>query len=134
MKRTVCYAFFEDITPEKDSFDQLQMVAESIGSSISVILLKQDGQELLYANKTFFQWVDEDQESYDSDILRYNMSFVLDEDREAMADAINNSIRTGTPQEVRYRFLRPGEPMRWMSRRLTAIKRAESETYLSFLL
>ncbi len=122
--------FFEDITPEKDSFVQLRLVAESIGESISVLLLKKEGQELLYANSTFYEWVGASREEYNSDTLRYNMSFVAEEDRDDMAAAIHKAIFTGEPQELEYRFLRPGEAMRWMNRRLTAVRRDEAGAYL----
>lgn len=122
--------FFEDVTPEKDSFEQLRLVAESTGSSISVILMKKGTQELLFANSTFFKWVGADREKYDSDTLKYNMSFVAEEDREGMAAAIRNSILTGEPQELEYRYMRPSEPMRWMSRQLTALRRGETDAYL----
>lgn len=122
--------FFEDITPEKDSFDQLRLIVENIGNSISVLLLRNGDKELIYANSTFFKWVNADPSTYNSDTLEYSMSFVLNEDREGIATAVKNSIFTNEPQEVEYRFQCPGEKVKWMSRRLTTVKCDEDNTYL----
>ncbi len=122
--------FFEDVTTEKDSLEQLGLVAENIGSSISVLLMKGEKVELLYANDTFFKWVGAEREHYGEDTLEYNMSFVAEGDRPATLAAVYQSARTGEPQDLEYRFLRPDEPPRWLNRRLAAIKRDEQGAFL----
>ncbi len=119
-----------EIAPEKDGLAQLSLVAENIGSSITVLLLQGKKLSLLYANDTFFEWVGSDREHYGEDILRENMTFVAEDDRPATLEAVYRSVLTGEPQDVEYQFVRPGEPPRWMRRRLAAIKRDGPDTYL----
>ncbi len=122
--------FFEDVTPEKESCEQLHLVAQNIGSSISVLLVTGEKGRLLYANDTFFKWVGTERDHYSEDVLEYNMSFVAPEDRPATLAAVHKSALTGEPQDLEYRFLRPGEPPRWMNRRLAALKRDEPDSFL----
>lgn len=115
---------------ENDSLERLNLVAETIGSSISVLLLKEGKLSLLYANDTFFKFVGVERDHYCEDTLRYFMTFVAQDDRPATLEAVYTSAKTGEPQDIEYRYLRPGEPPRWMHRRLAAIKREEEDTYL----
>ena len=122
--------FFEDITVEKENLEQMKLVAESIGSSICVLRIKNGLEQLIYANETFFHLIGIDRECYLKNTPAFDNTFTSKEDREKTHDAIQESIRTGTPQEVVYRFLRPGAEPLWMNRRLFVVRQDEANTFL----
>lgn len=122
--------FFEDITNEKEQFAQLKLVAESIGNSICVLSIKKGKEELLYANETFFNLIGVKKDVYLKDVPTFDKTFTSEEDRIKTRNAIEVSLKTGIPQEVEYRFFRPGAEPLWMNRRLSIIKGYEEDSYL----
>ncbi len=129
-KQDCALCFFKDITAEKENFAQMRLVADSIGSSICVMRIKNGKERLLYGNELFFRLIGVDREKYAQHTDLFNDLFTSREDRDKTYHAIRESIRTGKPQTVTYRFLRPeGEPM-WMERRLSAVPQDEADAYL----
>lgn len=129
--RDCALCFFEDITAEKENFAQMKLVMDSIGNSICVMRIKSEKEHLLYANDTFFRLIGIDRETYQQNTDAFNKVFVSGEDWARTRDAVLESIRTGTPQSLTYRFLRPGGKPIWMERRLTAVRQDEADTYLA---
>ncbi len=123
-------SFFEDITIEKEQFAQLKLVAESIGSSICVMRIKNGKEEILYANETFYNLIGVKKEVYLKNAAMFDKTFTSDEDRVKTGNAIKVALRTGIPQELEYRFLRPGSEPLWMLRRLSIVKEYEADSYL----
>ena len=122
--------FFENITAEKENFAQMKLVADSIGSSICVMRIKNEKEQLLYANKTFFDLIGVDRDRYLKNIHVFDWAFASEQDLERTRNAFQKSIQTGEPQELTYRFLRhEGDPI-WMERRLSAVRQDEADTYL----
>lgn len=62
--------FLTDISAEKEKFAQLKLVAESIGSCISVMKVKDDTESLVYANDTFFRTIGVEREQYEKTFPR----------------------------------------------------------------
>lgn len=123
-------SFLEDITAEKEHLTQLRLLAESIGSSICVMRIKDGKEQLLYANETFFKLIGIDRERYLKDTATFDYAFTSDDDRAKTHGAIQESIRTGKPQELTYRFLRPDSSPLWMNRRLSVVSEDEENAYL----
>ena len=122
--------FFEDITAEKENFAQMKLVAESIGSSICVMRVKGEQEQLLYANNTFYQLTGVDPKVYNENPRAFDQVFASDRDIARTRDAFLKSIQTGQPQELTYRFLGSGREPMWMERRLSAVPQDEADTYL----
>lgn len=120
--RNCALCFVEDVTAQKENLEQMRLVAESIGSSISVMRVENGVERLAYANSTFFEMLGVEREKYEKDPVAYDVAFVSGEDRERAGEAIKRSVLTGRPQELEYRLLRPGRCAIWMNLRLSAMK------------
>lgn len=122
--------FFEDITAEKENFTNIKLISDNIGSSISLIRVK-DGQEsLIYANNTFFEYLGMSREDYENNMHAVDKTITSEEDWNSTGAAIKKSLESGEPAEVEYTFNRPGQEQRCMKRRLSAIRQDASGTYL----
>lgn len=128
--QTCALCFFEDVTVEKENIEQLDLVSKNIGSSISVLKIKNGTEQLVYANDTFFDFIGIERAEYLSNMRAYDRSFVSEKDFQRIGLTIAESIRMGEPREMTYQFHRPGKEPRWMQRRLTAIRQDEPGTYL----
>ncbi|MCI2056596.1 MAG: PAS domain-containing protein [Oscillibacter sp.] len=122
--------FFDDITMEREQSAQLKLVSESIGSSICVMRVKEGKEQILYANDTFFKLIGIDRERYLENPSVFDGTFTTEEDRIRTRNAIKESLHTGKPQELTYRFLRPGSDPVWMQRRLSVLRGDGENTYL----
>ncbi|MCH3967904.1 MAG: PAS domain-containing protein [Atopobiaceae bacterium] len=122
--------FFEDITSQKENLEQMRLVSENIGSSISVMRIHEGRESLVYANSTFFKLIGVDGDAYAKDPRPYDKGFVSPEDFSRTGEAIRRSLATGEPQDLEYRFRGADHEPRWMNRRLMAVPQDESETYL----
>lgn len=129
-ERSVVLCFFEDVTAEKENLKQLKIIADNIGSSISIMRVKDDVESLAYANDTFFRTLGISREKYENNVAAFDRTLVSEEDWKRTHNAIIKAFHTGNPQELEYKFLAPYQEPRWMSKRLSVVAQEEEGVYL----
>ncbi|MDD3242831.1 MAG: PAS domain-containing protein [Eubacteriales bacterium] len=129
-ERDCALCFFENITAQKENFTHMKLVTDSIGSGICVMRVKDGTESLLYVNDAFFSLMGIDRKAYLQNAHAFDDVFTSQEDKKRTRDAIRESIRTGTPQELTYRFFRPGSGTVWMEQKLFSVSQDEAGTHL----
>lgn len=122
--------FFKDITKEKDLEKRLDILTSSVGSSLSILKIKNGNTQLVYANQTFFDLLGVTKEEYEKNSYKINKSHVSEEGFNKTENAIKESVKTGKVQEIEYEFITSDNKKLWMNRRLMVLKQDEKDAYL----
>ncbi|NCB92431.1 MAG: PAS domain S-box protein [Clostridia bacterium] len=129
-QKKYAFASFSDFTAEKETYTRLNTISENIDSSISMFQVTSRGEELIYANPTFYHIIGIEPEQYRENALAFDRSFVSEEDYERVKTMVKDVIVTGQPGVLEHRFCRPDGSVLWVSRRCCAIKQERPDSYL----
>ena len=113
-----------------DEMSLMSLVLDNISSSVSIIRIVNNTEELVYANKKFYEYIGVSHDRYSENIKMFDDLFVSKEDHERIHDAVVRAIRNNEPEEVEYQFTRPDREIRWMRRRLTIVRQNDENAYL----
>ncbi|MDD4526077.1 MAG: PAS domain-containing protein, partial [Lachnospiraceae bacterium] len=113
-----------------DDMSLMSLVLDNISSSVSIIRIVNNTEELVYANKKFYEYIGVSHDRYSENIKMFDDLFVSKEDHERIHDAVVKAIRNNEPGEVEYQFTRPDREIRWMRRRLTIVRQDDENAYL----
>lgn len=129
-RRKCVLCFFEDVTMQHQEQSRLALIADSVGSSISLILIRNGVEEIVYANDLFYQLIGISRQDYQKKMRVSEMGYVSAKDKKRTAEAIKKSLQTGRPQELEYRFIsNDSRQTRWMCRRLATLKLDEPNAF-----
>ena len=126
------YAFtsFTDITKEKDAYLQINMIAENVTSSISLMRVSKNVEELIYANDRFYELTGVDREHYRNNESFFAQAFISAEDHKRIAEAVRYAFESGQPGKIEHQFYRPDGKVLWLSRHYAAIRQEQPDTYM----
>lgn len=123
-------ASFNNITKERDISEQLTLIANNVGTSLSLIRISEKGEEVIYGNSDFYKNVGISPEAYRANMPLIDRSLVSDEDYERIMRATREALVSGKPGEITHKYYRPDGKTLWLTRRFAAIKQSAPDTYL----
>ena len=85
-----------------DEMSLMSLVLDNISSSVSIIRIVNNTEELVYANKKFYEYIGVSHDRYSENIKMFDDLFVSKEDHERIHDAVVRAIRNNEPEEVEY--------------------------------
>jgi PAS domain S-box-containing protein len=125
---SVC--FLKDITLEKENVSSLKLVSENVDSGISVVLLKNGVQSLVYANDTFYEINGIARNKYNENAAVYDSLMISGEDRKRFDHAYKEAVKTLKTQNLEFRLVRRDGSVRWLNIRMSVLPQKDADTYL----
>ena len=123
-------AVLSDISGEKEIAEQMTLVTENIGRSLSLMRIKDGREELVYGNSAFFSNVGITSEHYGKGSSFFSRANVSGGDYQQVIDASRKACETGKPVEFTHRQVCPDGRILWLHRRFAAIKQDAPGCYL----
>ena len=120
-----------DMTHEKEISSKMDMIAENVGASISMIRLSKGGGRLIYANDCFFKIISVAREEYMGNQDHYNELLMSSSERKRLSEKLQETIEQGkTSGELEYTITAAHGKKYWIDRKFYLIKQPDGSTLM----
>ncbi len=126
------FTTFLDVTREKKASANLALLAEHIGSSITIVSVNPDGVELVYANEDVYQLTGYTPEEYRTNLKGLLDKVLYEEDSQRLQNEMKIALKTEKAGEIEYRLRTREGKLRWVSCKYAVLHQsAETSLLLS---
>ena len=117
-----------DISSKKKYSAEMEMIANNVGASISIIKFASDGEKLLYANDCFFQYMGVSREKYMENQAFYNNSVMNASDLKHLRETVDSLLKSGKSSgELEYRITSNDGNKYWIEQKFSLVPQLNDE-------